>query len=197
MITYDDWIQLNETVVKHFTNVFDIAYHKTETELQKLFAETPSEMNIRNRVKRLNAVYGTRISEPDQVKIAAFIKKENIVGLALSGDYDAVEKLALDENRGFNRCLSFASKFCSFCNPDVYPIYDSLVLEALLGLNRIKTFDYSYDEKEKNRIKNEFDYSRFRRLIEKFRNHDSFGIASCSLREIDKFLWITGKGLGE
>lgn len=97
MIIYDDWIQLNETVVKHFTNVFDIAYHKTETELQKLFAETPSEMNIRNRVKRLNAVYGTRISEPDQVKIAAFIKKENIVGLALSGDYGAVEKLALDE----------------------------------------------------------------------------------------------------
>ena len=194
-MVFDDWKEPSEKVVKHFTEVFDISNYKTETELRRLFAENPTDENIRRRVNRLSAIYGTRISMPDQEAISAYIFDEDIVGNAKAGDPDVVKNLAFNEERGYDRCLSFASKFCSFCNPCAYPIYDSLVLEALLELNRIHSFDSAYDERERNQIKYNYDYERFCQLIEKFRNHEPFGLGNCTLREIDKFLWITGKGL--
>ena len=114
---------------------------------------------------------------------------------AVTGKDGVVERIGQNENDGYNHCLSFASKFCSFCNPDVYPIYDSIVLEVLLKLNDIYKFDSDYTERERNRIKSHYDYARFCKLIEGFRHFEDFGLDNCSLREIDKFLWIAGKGL--
>lgn len=194
-MVFDDWKKPSEEVVKHFTNVFEIANHRSEMELKRLFDQEPTEENIGKRVNRLSAIYGTRISLPDQKLIASFIYKEGIFEDAVAGKDGVVEKIAVNENYGYNHCLSFASKFCSFCNPEVYPIYDSVVLEVLRRLNSDYHFDAAYDKAEMKRIRNNLSYARFCKLIDNFRNHVDFHLENCKLREIDKYLWTSGKGL--
>ena len=64
-MSFDEWEKPREEVVKYFTNVFDVANHKTETELKQLFMAEPTAENIEKRVNRLSAVYGTRIRMSD------------------------------------------------------------------------------------------------------------------------------------
>ncbi|MCR4676861.1 MAG: hypothetical protein K5634_06500 [Sphaerochaetaceae bacterium] len=194
-MTFEDWVIPCEKTVKYFANVFDIANYKTENELIALFSEVPTAENIKRRVNRLSAIYGTRISKPDQDTISDFIFSDGIVGKAKTGELDVVNRLAFNGERKYRKCLSFASKFCSFCNPDLYPIYDSLVLESLLQLNKKEPFDSTYDEKERNQIKYYYNYKRFCELIDNFRKYTAFGLGNCTLRELDKYLWIAGKGL--
>lgn len=194
MFKYDDWIKPSERIVKYFSNVFDIVNHKTELELKLLFQDKVTAENVGKRVNRLSAVYGTRISLSDQSLITDYIINDDIVAKATAGEADVVNKLAFNEASGYDRCLSFASKFCSFCNPNSYPIYDSLVLEALLRLNNEYKFDSVFSVQEKNHIKFNYDYDRFCCIIHNFRYYKEFNLTNCTLREIDKFLWIAGKG---
>jgi hypothetical protein len=87
------------------------------------------------KVAALNGLYATSIYGIAQM--ARHIVSLNIDDPLSSGRADPglVERIARLEQKGkVRRNYSFATKYCSFHRPDVYPIYDSLVVEILNGL---------------------------------------------------------------
>jgi len=98
---------------------------------------------------------------------------------------DVVDHIADATIGGKKRCFySFASKYCSFHDPETYPIYDSVVwwmLQQLRNAGAIRKFKNS-----------ELDhYSGFQRLMIEIR--DKLEMSDLSLRQFDKAFWIIGK----
>ena len=76
----------------------------------------------------------------------------------------------------------------------MFPIFDSIVPEVLLLINKEIEFDNSLSAREIERIANEFDYDAYISILNRFITH--FKLSECiSYRDIDKYLWIVGKGL--
>ena len=98
---------------------------------------------------------------------------------------DVVDLIAHATIGGKKRCFySFASKYCSFHDPETYPIYDSVVwwmLQQLRKARKIRKFkDSELDH-----------YSGFQRLMIEIR--DKLEMTDLSLRQFDKAFWIIGK----
>lgn len=75
---------------------------------------------------------------------------------------------------------SFATKYCSWHQPDLYPIYDSRVafcLHAYRKRDRFATFTQEAL----------WDYQTFRNTIKTFREH--YGLTAFSFKKIDEFLY--------
>jgi hypothetical protein len=140
------------------------------------------------KIAALNGLYATNIFGVVQVA-------RHIVGLdidaaltAPTADPYLIEKIASVQLGGKRRRnYSFATKYCSFHSPDVYPIYDSLVAGLLNALlNQGETFD-TFTRGEHWAT----DYAIWHRSIIRFRVH--FGLEEFSIREIDKYLWMLAK----
>lgn len=110
----------------------------TDAALRKLFDTMPRNVDVGEvsvKVAALNGLYATSIY--GIVQMARHIVSLNIDDPLSSGraDLDLVERIARLEQKGkVRRNYSFATKYCSFHRPDVYPIYDSLVVEILQWL---------------------------------------------------------------
>ncbi len=79
---------------------------------------------------------------------------------------------------------SFASKYCSHHNPDSFPIYDAYVDKILAYFRDLKNTDgKSFATFTNKALK---DYTKFTEVIIKFRD-------AYALKQIDRYLWITGK----
>ena len=195
MITFDYWTEPSEEVIKVFANAFDIVLHKTECELERLFNRELNDLNsIHECVKALDSTYSTFLFR-DFETICNFIHENQIVSRAKDGDISVVRLLAdrTNTNTTKNRFV-FATKFCSFCNPYVFPIFDSIVPDVLLLINEEIEFDNSLSAREIERLANEFDYEAYISILNRFITH--FKLSECiSYRDIDKYLWIVGKGL--
>lgn len=192
MVNFDDWIELNEGVVKGFANAFDINYHRDEIELKKLFLHEQllTDEIIHKRVKTLNVLYHTHLWQENIIDIEQFLIQggEVFESKILSGNMDTVAALADRNNRN---CFVFATKYCSFVNPDEYPIYDSLVSNVLYYLHNRKPLlegKLSFEMIRQNR-----DYKTFKDIVDMFKKQ--YGLENCSYREIDKFLWLVGKNM--
>lgn len=80
------------------------------------------------------------------------------------------------------RYTSFASKYCSWHNPNAYAIYDSYVEECLWYYRKHDRFsDYGREE---------YDYRGFVRIVDDFKTH--YGLGQFRYRQLDKFLWKWG-----
>jgi hypothetical protein len=101
-----------------------------------------------------------------------------------SGLIETVANVTL--NGKTRRNYSFATKYCSFHRPDLYPIYDNLVRRLLNTFLEQEQFDtFAPGEHWAS------DYLVWTRSITKFRNH--FGLQDFPLRDIDKYLWQLAK----
>lgn len=130
----------------------------------------------------LNDFYSTNI-----YRIAPVARKITQIpdfdGRLAKGDVDLVEEIASVDGR---RNYSFASKYCSHHQPELYPIYDRYVADVLVCLK--KRFPDKLRFKDRNALK---DYATFRNVIDMFM--ETFGLTEYTYKDVDQYLWQLGK----
>lgn len=162
-------------------------YVLQENSLDKLFHHTyPNNTNMDDvliKVCSLNDFYSTNIFSP--FSIAKHIVELNIDDRLKNGDLSLVQDIATINIKGRDLFFySFATKYCSHHFDTKYPIYDYYV-EKVLKYFRDKD---NFSKFNNNDLK---EYKLFYRILTEFQcfyNLDKF-----NLKEIDKYLWQTGK----
>ena len=165
----------------------------TEKALADLFGAYPSNEDASHvllKVAALNSLYATRI-------LAVLKLAEHIVGLGakldaalVAGSPNAVEQIArIGIGEKDFTFYSFASKYCNWHRPELYPIYDSRVDKYLWLLKKQGEFSC-----EKFTSRTDLgSYSIFRDVMIALR--DQFGLGSFSFKQIDAFLWSQGEAI--
>lgn len=165
----------------------------TEKALADLFGAYPSNEDASHvllKVAALNSLYATRI-------LAVLKLAEHIAGLGTkldaalaAGSPDAVEQIArIGIGEKDFTFYSFASKYCNWHKPELYPIYDSRVDKYLWLLKKQGELD---SDKFVHR-QDLWNYSNFRDIMIVLRNR--FGLGSFSFKQIDAFLWSQGEAI--
>lgn len=159
-----------------------------ETVLKKLFTETHQKNNsiddIILKVAALNTVYNTYIYSV--YPVAQHILSLKIDERLSTGDETLVNELmrVLYTDGGKIDHYSFATKYCSFHNPDAFPIYDSYVGKILQYYRNQEGFSVFKNTDLKN-------YPHFKRILSDFCRY--FGLGNYTTKELDQYLWQFGK----
>jgi hypothetical protein len=135
------------------------------------------------KVSALNDFYSTNIF--DTYSVAKNILKCKIDRQLKSSKLSVVNRIAqVSIKRKNKNFYSFASKYCMHHKPNSYPIYDYYVEKMLLHYKKKDRF-YSFVKSELK------DYEKFVKIISAFKSF--YQLDRFTLREIDVFLWLTGK----
>ncbi|QLG10894.1 hypothetical protein HLB42_09010 [Deinococcus sp. D7000] len=169
----------------------------TEAAIDKLLTAFPLNSDAAEvliKVITINRIYSTNIFAV--VPVAEMIVAAQLDDLLRAGDEKAVESIRrvsfMDQTgkQQEKNIYSFATKYCALHQPHHYAMYDGLVIEKLWQYQeqtqaKGKAFypKFSWDDLK--------DYPKFKSIVAAFRAH--FELEAFTLREIDKFLWITGK----
>ncbi len=164
-------------------------YKQQEKAINLLFHELCPEHDkveeVLLKVSVLNDFYGTQIY--DKYSVASGIASLDKVSERIkSGDQSLVADIALatiDTARKARNNYSFATKYCSFHNPDKYPIYDSFVDNMLWSF--MKRFQYAKFKRYELKA-----YEEFCKVFSQFREY--FALEKFTVKEIDIFLWLKG-----
>ena len=163
---------------------------QTDLGLRKLIKAFPFNIELSDvllKVAALNALYATNI-------YAIFSVAQHILNLQIDGrlagkDFTLVHDIACIEIRGKRRInYSFASKYCAWHVPEAYAIYDSYV-DGLLWRYQLEEPFYQDGFKQSDLR----DYPKFMSIVLAFK--DYFGLEEMTLREVDRFLWLNGRGV--
>lgn len=163
-------------------------YYEPENVLKNLFTQThPYNTSIDSiilKIAALNTVYNTYI-------YSVYPVAQNILSL------DIDQRLCMGDETLVNEVMrvrygaekktdhySFATKYCSFHNPDAYPIYDSYVGKILQYYRDTEGFCSFRNIDLK-------DYPTFKRIIAEFRRY--FRLEKYTTKELDQYLWQFGK----
>lgn len=183
-------IRPSNTIVNDYLKKWDLLenYVLQERSLRKLFSQTyplNTEMDdVLIKVCSLNDFYSTHIFSP--FTIAKHIVSLNIDDRLKNNDLQLVNDIAKvkvksKKERNF---YSFATKYCSHHEPNVYPIYDSFVEKLLMHFKRKDKFSNF----KKGELKH---YPSYKRILLEFTTY--YQLDKYSLKEIDKYLWQAGK----
>jgi hypothetical protein len=158
----------------------------TEDALQLLLSHFPENVELTHillKVATLNQLYGTNILAVE--KVARHIAGLDIDPSLATGSPELVDRIAKITINGKERNnFSFATKYCSWHNPDVYAIYDGNAVACLLAYNKQDGFaDLDDDDALRTSAK-------FFEVVGKFR--DYYALNSRSLKKLDKLLWLLG-----
>lgn len=173
------------------------AYYEPDGVLKELFTQThPYNTSIDDIILKaatLNTVYNTRITSI--YPVAQCILSLNIDERLRKGDETLVNAIVSGfAEKDVWKHYSFATKYCSFHNPDAYPIYDSYVAKILWHYQQAENFSsfgkniQKLDSFVNNVLKK--DYATFKRIIAEFRRH--FGLEKYTTKELDQYLWQFG-----
>ena len=154
--------------------------------LQRMFARDFSLGNefdtIFAKASALNTIYATHVLY--MYHAAKKIHDSHLDKLIADGDPAAVAIIAdVKTDKGPFYYYSFATKYCSFCNPDKYPIFDTnveLVLKYLRDTDDLSRFT----------AKDLKNYPKFIEIIESLKKRYEL---TCSYKELDHYLWFAGK----
>jgi hypothetical protein len=171
-------------------------FYKPEEALRKLFknegcyANNKNEDGVLIKIYALNKAYGVFML--DQVRMAKYITSQNIDDDLYVGDLAIVDKIRIGHNIRNKQdteinFYSFATKYCSFHNPDKYPIFDSNVERALKYFKK-HCSDFTFNNTDL-RV-----YKEFVNIIKRFQKVFDFDI---SFRDTDKYLYLVGRELNE
>lgn len=161
-----------------------------ENSLNDLFRKTyPNNKKIEEiltKVSSLNNLYSTNTFSPYDV--AEHISKiSNIDDRLQKGDSSLVWEIANVKIGGKKKIFySFATKYCSFHNPDAYPIYDSYIEKVLCYFQKNNSFVNG--KFIKKNLKN---YNYFIKILDNFKN--KYGLNNHKTKELDRYLWLLGK----
>lgn len=154
-----------------------------ENALSILFQHFYQNNNLQNvlvKVSCLNDFYSTNIR--DTYSVAKVIYQLNIDRRLQNGDLTLVDDIASETEKNCKsgrREYSFATKYCSFHCPDVYPIFDSRNEKVLREYRKdISIFPFTLRKSYKEYVK----------IINKYR--EIFGLECFSYKEIDRFNWL-------
>ena len=172
-------------LVKEECRKFDEENQLVEEALRLLRAQFPHNTetsHILLKVSVLNRLYSTRVNDIDVEPLARHITVLSIDPLLDKGSLEAIDLITNCPDLK-KKYLSFASKFCSWHNPLVYPIWDGNVRACLWAYKKQDPFAnfHNYDL---------WVYESFRTTIIAFRNR--YDLNSLTFKEIDKFLWRLG-----
>lgn len=152
--------------------------------LFKQYPENGSLAQVLLKVVVLNRLYSTQIlAVMDVAKHIHHHAKEIDAGLS-TGSPELVETIGLvtiDATGKERYNYSFATKYCSWHNPEAYPIWDSRVDRYLWQLQKQETFAPSLKRSDL------WFYSQFREAVSAFRTF--YDLESFTFKQIDKFLW--------
>ncbi len=165
--------------------------------LKELFTNTSRENvdldRVLIKVSLLNDFYATNLKTScGSFKMAKHIVSLDIDQRLRDKDLSLVNEIALVNGKKGKKLFSFATKYCSHHLPEVYPIYDGFVKSMLGHFKREDGFAQFNDE---FKVGGRKDYLEFHRLIMSF--VDYYQLNDCSLKEIDRYLWLSGKELKE
>ncbi len=168
----DDWFKLNK-------------YPEQEEILENLFSNSDN-LNFDTILMKtiyLNEFYSTRLD--NVIGMARYIERLNIDSRLNTNELSLVEDIANTPSEMKN-AYSFASKYCSWHKPDVYPILDSYAKGVLYKMNK----NYEFMPKfTKNDISSS--YLFYCKVYENFIKY--FNLQNYTLKQIDRFLWLFGK----
>ena len=118
-------------------------WFKSELEFQESFHVKVNRETALQQIIKINSKYSTHLSfgksdAPDEGgELAEFIVSKDFQDRIKTKDKDVAAALVIDlakaaKKRGHFQ-LSFASKYCHHCNPNMFPIYDSVNAKYLAG----------------------------------------------------------------
>jgi hypothetical protein len=178
-------------LVNHYVSQFEEDRYTSAADeaLSLLYAAYPENACLAEvllKVAALNSLYSTNI-------YAITAVAQRIVDLQIDArlrepDLSLVEEIALVEVGGKKRRnYSFATKYCSWHEPEMYPIYD-WYSERLLWAYQEK---WRFSEGRRKEWQNS--YPSYACAHAAFRRH--FGLEEYSAKQVDKFLWRYAKEL--
>ena len=177
-----------EQVILYLKKREKLEQDETQTEaLEALFTKTyPDNTDLGHiliKASALNDFFNTNIFKIWPV--AKHILALDIDERLRSGDPSLVEDLAYVDfgKNNRKRLYSFATKYCSFHQPELFPIFDRFVEKMLLHFKRVDKF-YSFKALDLR------DYPKFRTILNAFQKH--YGLTEFSKRELDHYLWQAG-----
>lgn len=166
---------------------FDRDNNVLESGLKQLVDAFPKNLDLGQilvKVSAINALYSTSIF--GLFEVAKVIREVAIDPLLENGDPRAVSDIARVNYSGKTRWnYSFASKYCSWHRPEMYPIFDSRVDFCLRSYQ-------ARDHFAKFTQNDLWNYETFREIMKQFKEH--YGLESLSTKEVDKFLYQLGNG---
>ena len=132
------------------------------------------------KVNTLNDFYSAGVLDKEIIPLSKHIYELNIDEKLKSEDLTVVDDIL--KAKDVRRVYSFATKYCSHHNPEVYPIYDSYVKKVLMNLKKQDKFA----EFTENGLK---DYETFNEVLDEFKVY--YGL-EYSKKELDQYLWLLG-----
>jgi hypothetical protein len=152
-------------------------------ELCKIFPNNKDYKGVLLKSIVINQLYSTQIRAIKNV--AQHILELDIDARLKDGDPRVVDQIArLTINGRERRNYSFATKYCSFHYPSLYPIYDSFVVKVLKA--------YQTQDRFLSRPLGDLkEYRRFKEVLQEFVNF--YDLGKPSARELDYFLYNFGK----
>ena len=165
---------------------FDEGYGADERAVELVFKQWPSNTEYPKVLLKtivVNRLYATRIL--DVRTVASHIVESKIDDRLHRGDASIVEEIALVKfkEKG-KRFLSFATKYCSWHEPESYQTFDSSVEQLLWKYQR----HFSFATFCKAELRK---YDSFVPVIDQLRSH--FGLTGIGRKQLDKFLWIEAR----
>lgn len=178
-----------------------LAYRIQEEVLQylvKIYPNHSIKEAVETKVKLLNLFYSTGIQA---VNVAAqqILSIESIDVRLKKGERTLVNEIAkvnLSNNKTRNN-YSFATKYCAYHKPRLYPIYDSVVAKVFIRLfekGLLPKYKYSrrHSVEPNTFTKKEFaeklkDYKFFCYIYVYFRKE--YDLRGLTFRQIDSYLW--------
>lgn len=155
-------------------------------QLREQFPENKEIPHVLLKVLVLNKLYNTRVNDVDVPVLARHIAQLRLDDAIGQGDPAVVGRIYTCD--GLRKYYSFATKFCSWHNPESYPIYDSYAEECLWAYRRRPANQEGF---AKFRRQDCWYYDKYKEVVSAFRTH--YGLDHFTFREIDKFLWQTGE----
>ena len=163
-------------------------YALQEKVLADIFTKYPNNTTLAEvilKVNLLNAFYSTGILDVDTV--ARHIVTQHVDTDIQNGNVAVIDKIARVKHNG--KCwnhFSFATKYCSFHQPQKFPIFDSFIAECFSQLSKNNYFQKEFS---KNTIRN--DYSDFKNFYDEFMTKQP--ALPQDYKEVDRYLWSSLK----
>lgn len=189
---YPDYVDCNENEESIYENKADIL---TRVILLNQIYSTGLQQHPTSEEKKEERKEGVK----ETIDVMAmteriFDNSKNIDELAKNGDLQAVEIIRGKNSLEYNDAYSFATKYCSFKNPDAFPIVDQYVLKILKEFSK----DHELSRLIPNKVnigslnKDYATYIEVHKACQKYiAKNTKSEYVSC--KYIDMFLWICGK----
>lgn len=195
-----------ESVLQAYQNMK--SYRIQENLLMSLLKEYPDHRvkdAVEVKVKLLNLFYSTGIQATNAMA-ANIVNIKNIDTRLAEGDISLINEIATLKLKDITRYnYSFATKYCAYHQPKLYPIYDSIVADTLVSFfekGLLPKYELTPRKSKKPNAftKGEFaqNLKQYNFFVEVYRYFmERFDLQNLTYRQVDSYIWGAFKVGGE